>query len=143
MKEYILDTCIILELLHGTLETKKWLEDNKESAMYISGWTVIELLQEKRSKQEMENCLKKLVSQWKILWNRPEFSDILPEILIRDFHTQRDDKGKLKGNAIFDALIYVTSKSNNSIPIVTRDGHFDFANDIEVINLQKEELYKT
>ncbi len=141
MNEYILDTCIIIEIFHGNEKTKKWIEDNKDSTMYISGWTIIELLKEKKSKLEMENCLKKIL-QWKVLWNKPEFSDEIPDLIKEECHTKRENNGNIKGSAIFDVCIYSTSKSNGNVPIVTRDGDFKFSKDVEIINLQEDVLYK-
>jgi len=140
--EYLLDTCIIVEIFHGNEKTKKWIEDNTHSVMYISGWTVIELLKDKKSKLEMDNCLKKLL-QYRVVWNKPEFSDEIPEILKEEFHTQRENNGSLKGSAIFDAFIYCTAKSNSNLTIVTRNGKdFAFSKDVDILNLDNIEEYK-
>lgn len=141
-KEYLLDTCIVIEIFQNNNQTKKWLKDNSENIMYLSGWTIIELVKDKKSKTEMENCLKKLL-QYKIVWNKPEFSDEIPQILIKEFHTQREATTRsLKGSAIFDAVIYCTAKSNN-LTIVTRNGKdFEFSKDVEILNLDKLEPYK-
>lgn len=139
--EYLLDTCIIIEIFHANEKTRKWIEDNSDKVMYISGWTIIELLKDKKGKTEMENCLKKL-SQYRVVWNKPEFSDEIPEILTEHFHTQRNTDGSLKGGAIFDVIIYCTAKSNN-LTIVTRNGKdFSFQKDVDLLNLDMIEEYK-
>jgi len=142
IKEFLLDTCIVLEIIQGNEKTKLWISDlNEEDKIMISGWTIIELMKEQTSQKDMQECLKKL-SQYKVLWTKPEFCDDIPELLIKNYHTERDNDGKLKGNPVFDCLIYKTSKSNSSPIIVTRDGHFDWIGDVEVLNLQKEDRYK-
>lgn len=142
MTEYLLDTCIVLEIVQGNEKTKLWLESlDEEDKIFISGWTILELIKEKKSKEDMQNCLKKLL-QYKVLWTKPEFCDDIPHILIDHFRGERDTGGSVKGNAIFDCLIYTTSKSNNNPIIVTRDGHFNFVQDVEVLNLQNVDRYK-
>ena len=89
----------------------------------------------------MENCLRKLLN-YKILWPKPEQCDEIPSLLIKHFSSKRDKNGTIKGNAIFDCLIYETSKSNNTPTIVTRDSDFEFIKDVEVLNLQKNKKYK-
>jgi predicted nucleic acid-binding protein len=143
MTDYLLDTCIIIEILRGNEKTLLWLRElNDTDTIAISGWTILELLKEKKSKTEMENCLRKLLAKYKIFWTKPEFCDEIPELLIKHFHTQRENNGKLKGNCVFDCFIYETSKSNNNLIIVTRNGDFDFVKDVEILNLNKEDRYK-
>lgn len=133
--EYLLDTCIVIELLHGDQGVKKWLEDNREAILNISGWTVVELLKHKKSQKEMQITLKNL-TQHKVLWTDPKIADEIPALLINHFHTHRTKEGELSGNAVFDALIYTTAKSYNQ-KLVTRDKDFNPLKDIEVINLDK------
>lgn len=141
-KEYLIDTCIVLEILQGNEKTRLWIgELNADDKVMLSGWTILELIKEKRSKVEMENCLKKLLN-YKILWPKPEQCDEIPALLISHFSNERDKGGSIKGNAIFDCLIYETAKSNNSPTIVTRDSDFNFIKDVEVLNLQKIPKYK-
>ena len=48
-KEYLLDTCIVLEILHGNEKTVLWVNElNKdEDKIMLSGWTILELIKEK------------------------------------------------------------------------------------------------
>jgi|SRR3989339_511067 len=138
MTEYLLDTCIVIEMIRGNEKTKLWLTElNPDDKILISGWTILEMLKDQKSKRDMENCVKKF-AQYKFLWANPEKCDDIPELLIKYFHS---NNGK-RGNCIFDCLIYETAKSNNNPIIVTRDGDFNFVNDIEVLNLQNNNKYK-
>jgi len=133
--EYLMDTCIVIELLHGDSRLKKWLEDNKDAQLNTSGWTIIELLKHKKSQTEMKITLKSL-TQHKVLWTEPRIAEDIPTLLTEHFHTQRSSDGALSGNAIFDALIYTSAKSYNQ-KLLTRDKDFDTLKDIEIVNLDK------
>ncbi|HAB52197.1 MAG TPA: hypothetical protein DCE80_08530 [Ignavibacteriales bacterium] len=131
---YLLDSCIVIELLRERPKVMEWLESiSEDSNLAISGWTLLELMKEKTSKQEMTDVIAKLQS-YQILWPSPDKCNEVPSILIQYYHTERDTAGKLKGNAIFDALIYVTAKSY-SVKLVTMNGGFGFVSDITVIRL--------
>jgi predicted nucleic acid-binding protein len=142
MTEYLLDTCIVLEILQGNEKTLLWLKElNGGDTISISGWTALELLKEKRSKQEMEVCLRNILAKSKLLWTKPEFCDEIPDLLIREGDKQRDNNLHVKRNFIFDCFIYKTAKSEGTI-LVTRDKGFKVFNDIEILFLQDNPRYK-
>ena len=87
--EYLLDTCAIIELLNGQDKIKLWVQNNSDAILNISGWTIIELLKYKKSKAEMEITLRK-ITQYKVLWTKPEIADEIPTLLTNQFHTQRN-----------------------------------------------------
>ncbi len=134
MVTYLLDSNVVLELLRNRVEAVTWLNGiSPDSEIFISGWTIIEFMKEKNSKQEMTDVQSKL-QQYQIAWPRPENCNEVPIILINHFHSQRDKDKKLKGSAIYDTLIYVTAKSYG-LTLVTMDTDFNFVKDIPLKTL--------
>src|SRR3989338_3819004 len=136
-ERFLLDTNVVIDLLRKRPSCVNWLTNiPSDSILYISGWTLLELIKEKKSKKEMAEACAKL-QQYTVAWPTPERCDEIPNLLIQYFHGQRDSDGRLKGNAIFDSLIFVTSKSYG-LTLVTMDSDFDFAvGQIQIIKLQK------
>ena|SRR3989344_8043424 len=133
---YLLDTSAVVELLRNRPKVIEWLRSiPSDSILAISGWTVIELLKEKKGKYGMNEVVAKL-QQYQTVWPNPEICNEIFGLLINKYHSERSKTdGKLSGNAIFDSMIYLTTKSYN-FTLVTMDSGFDSFEDIKVKKLK-------
>lgn len=131
---YLLDSCVVLEILRNRPKAIQWLQNlPSDSILAISGWTLIEFLKEKKSRKEMTEVISKL-QEYQTVWPNPDICNEIFVLLVNKFHTERESDGTLKGNAIFDSMIYLTVKSYN-YTFVTIDSDFDSFKDIRIIKL--------
>ncbi len=134
-ESYLLDSSVILELIRNRPKAVEWLKSiPSDSLLTISGWTLIEFLKEKKSRQEMREVIAKF-QQYQIVWPAPERCNEIFTLLVDKYHSERNPDGTLKGNAIFDALIYLTTKSYD-FTLVTMDSGFSSFKDIKIIKLK-------
>ena len=132
---YMLDSCVVLEILRERPKVMEWLRSiPSDSVLTISGWTLIEFLKEKKSRREMKEITAKF-QQYQTMWPIPERCNEIFTLLIDRYHSERNADGKLSGNAIFDALIYLTTKSYD-FTLVTIDSGFDSFEDIKIIKIK-------
>lgn len=134
-ESYLLDSAVILELIRNRPKAVEWLKSiPSDSALAISGWTLIEFLKEKKSRKEMKEVIAKF-QQYQVVWPTPERCNEVFTLLVDKYHSERNPDGTLKGNAIFDSLIYLTTKSYD-FTLVTTDSGFDSFKDIKIIKLK-------
>ena len=132
---YLLDSSALIEMLRNKPKAIEWLRSiPSDSVLAISGWTIIEFLKEKTSRKEMREVISKL-QEYQVVWPNPEMCNEIFGLLVDKYHTERSSDRKLKGTAIFDSMIYLTTKSNNCT-LVTMDSGFDSFSDIKKIKLE-------